>query len=96
LITSKMDYQLGLKEQIVIAPDLDFIIYPNPAKNILNIKGENFSNSTTFEMRDLNGRVVKRFKNETQIDISGVDNGIYLVSRMEKNKVIQTKKIVVH
>lgn len=95
LVTSKMDYQLGLKERLLTAPNLDFTIYPNPARSVLNMKGENFSNSTAFEMRDLNGRVVKRFNNEEQVDISMVHNGIYLVSRIEKGQVIQTKKLVV-
>lgn len=95
VVTSKMDYQLGVKEQLSLAPNLDFTIYPNPAKNILNVKGENFSNSTAFEIRDLNGRIVKRFTSEEQVDISTVNNGIYLVSRVEKGQVIQTKKLVV-
>ncbi|RYM33804.1 T9SS type A sorting domain-containing protein [Brumimicrobium glaciale] len=96
LVTSKMDYQLGIKERILTAQNLDFTIYPNPTRNILNIKGENFSNSTAFEIRDLNGRIVTRFTNEEQVDISMVHNGIYLVSRIEKGQVIQTKKLVVH
>lgn len=95
VITSKMDYQLGVKNQVLADLNLDFTIYPNPARNILNIKGENFSSSTVFEMRDLNGRIVKRFTSEEQVDISMVHNGIYLVSRIEKGQVIQTKKLVV-
>lgn len=95
VVTSKMDYQLGVKEQQILAPNLDFTIYPNPAKNTLNVKGENFSNTTAFEIRDLNGRIVKRFTNEEAVDISMIRNGIYLVSRIEKEQVIQTKKLVV-
>ncbi|WP_107040169.1 T9SS type A sorting domain-containing protein [Brumimicrobium mesophilum] len=95
VITSKMDYQLGVKEQLNLAPNLDFTIYPNPTRNILNVKGENFSTKTTFEISDLNGRVVKRFNSDKQVDVSMIHSGIYLVNRLEKGQIIQTKKLVV-
>src|SRR5690554_2503276 len=96
LITSKMDYQLGVKNNTLPAQNVDFTIYPNPAKDYLKIKTENSSTLTKYEIRDLNGRVVICFENEKQINISNIENGIYLVSRLEKGQVVKTKKLVVH
>ncbi|RFC53485.1 T9SS type A sorting domain-containing protein [Brumimicrobium aurantiacum] len=96
VVTSKMDYQLGIKTNEIEKVDQAFLLYPNPAHEILNIEGENITQSTTFEMRDLNGRLLKQFSSTTQIDISNVENGIYLINRLEKGQVIKTKKLVVH
>ncbi|WP_158276179.1 T9SS type A sorting domain-containing protein [Brumimicrobium oceani] len=95
LVSSKLDYQLGLEKRTLSTPDFEFTLYPNPASSVLSIKGENFNHSTSFEMRDLNGRIVKRFNSKEQIDISMIHQGIYLVNRLEKGQVIQTKKLVV-
>lgn len=54
-------------------------IYPNPANNILNIelpdsKEANFS----FEISNSMGRSVLKVNNERKIDVSGLQNGVYL------------------
>ncbi|QIY89984.1 M20/M25/M40 family metallo-hydrolase [Chryseobacterium gallinarum] len=54
-------------------------IYPNPASSILNIefpgsKESNFS----FEMKNLMGRTVLKANNETRINVSNLENGIYI------------------
>ncbi len=57
-------------------------IFPNPANNILNIKGTNAINAVTIY--DLNGRLLKQLsfpqaKNTHQIDIDRLSNGIYFL-----------------
>ncbi|MCL8538035.1 M20/M25/M40 family metallo-hydrolase [Chryseobacterium gallinarum] len=54
-------------------------IYPNPASSILNIefpgsKESNFS----FEMKNLMGRTVLKTNNETRINVSNLENGVYI------------------
>ena len=95
IVTSKMDYQLGVKEQVIVEKDYDFTIYPNPTKNSVNIKVIHPSNTTQFEIQDLNGRIVLQSDGETQLDISHLQSGIYLVSRKEGNQVLKVKKLVV-
>lgn len=53
--------------------------YPNPANNLLNIelsdlKAKNFS----FEITNLTGRSLLKVDNETKINVSTLENGIYL------------------
>ncbi|AKK74197.1 leucyl aminopeptidase [Chryseobacterium gallinarum] len=54
-------------------------IYPNPASSVLNIefpgsKESNFS----FEMKNLMGRTVLKANNETRINVSNLENGVYI------------------
>ncbi|PLX02196.1 MAG: hypothetical protein C0595_11755 [Marinilabiliales bacterium] len=76
-------------------------IFPNPVKNKLNI----IINIVKWQqrqliIRDINGREVI---NENiapgsanhQLDVSTLENGIYVVSLLEKGKLLQTEKVVV-
>ena len=70
-------------------------IYPNPTKNILNIKLKNYNNAQV-NIYDLNGRVVLK-QNLTSdisvIDIQKLNSGLYLLKMNTKNKTI-TKRII--
>ncbi|MFP3831281.1 M28 family peptidase [Chryseobacterium sp. SIMBA_028] len=53
--------------------------YPNPANNLLNIelsdlKAKNFS----FEITNLTGRSLLKVNNETRINVSALENGVYI------------------
>jgi hypothetical protein len=68
------------------------IIYPNPAKDVLKI--DNVNNADIYIYNTI-GQMVKRFSNvvgNTEINISDLNNGMYIV-RIQKEKSIQTKKI---
>ena len=53
-------------------------IYPNPTSNILNIDIQNTSNFET-EIYDVVGKKVALFKNQKTVDISNLNNGMYLI-----------------
>lgn len=69
--------------------------YPNPAKNILNLKIDNSIKSFTFEITDMNGnQILFNTENNHQIDISHLQPGVYLgIVTADKDKV--TKKIII-
>ncbi|MFC0343959.1 M28 family peptidase [Epilithonimonas hispanica] len=69
--------------------------YPNPAKNILNLKIDNSVKNFTFEMIDMNGNHILTSKdNSHQINISQLKPGVYLgTMTIENNKI--TKKIII-
>jgi hypothetical protein len=96
LITSKLDYQLGVKQHVTEIINYDFNIYPNPSNSIVNFEITNPNADTEFEIRDLNGRVVKQIFGQMQTDVSNLQSGIYLVNRLENKQIIKTKKLVVH
>jgi hypothetical protein len=65
-------------------------IFPNPVKNIFQIKGDNISE---IEILNLAGVVVLKNSNYTRVDMSEQKNGIYLVRIKQGNKTV-VKKLV--
>ncbi|NQU87770.1 MAG: T9SS type A sorting domain-containing protein [Mariniphaga sp.] len=73
----------------LIAENENFEIFPNPAKDLVNIKGNEFKE---FEIRTLSGKLI--LKGESPIvNISKISNGIYLLSVIHE-KGITIKKLV--
>lgn len=74
-----------------------FNIYPNPSNNTINIEFEAVSNQYDLKIIDITGRVVKSSEKinsiKTTLNISDLENGIYLISVFDgKNSI--TKKII--
>ena len=61
--------------------NVEFNIYPNPAKNFVNITGQNIS---TIKITDLNGKILILKKNinsnNSTINLEGLSKGLYLVN----------------
>ncbi|MDL2290279.1 leucine-rich repeat protein [Paludibacteraceae bacterium OttesenSCG-928-F17] len=53
-----------------------FIVYPNPAKDIVNIENANVQKATIY---DLSGKFIKEAFNANQIDIKGIEAGSYIL-----------------
>ena len=56
--------------------------YPNPTENKLTISIENIDGDVSFIITDLSGKVVNTGstkQQETVVDLSSVQNGIYLL-----------------
>ena len=71
----------------------DLVLYPNPAKDLINIQlpaGFELIQKTLF---DVNGRVINTGGNELFLDISGVQNGIYFM-KLETSEGIFVKRVV--
>lgn len=83
--------------------DVSFILYPNPAKDLLRIKfaEKNVSDIEIF-ITDIIGnviinKIVQVYPNETaSIDISHLSDGIYFVRSLSGNKSITQKLVVRH
>ena len=75
-----------------------FKVYPNPASDLVAIKGTNGSMFTSVQAFDITGRVVYASDatgNSLSIDVSNWNNGIYLVQIATENGV-QVKRIIVN
>jgi len=72
----------------------DIKIYPNPAKNILNITAGDNENHT-YSIKDMNGKTILQntFIGKTQLDIT-LPKGIYMVEVQSVN-AIKVEKLVV-
>ncbi len=82
-----------------IENDNDFQIYPNPAKNHINIfnKNSDFANSVEkIEIFDSSGlKVLEKNKETKTIDINKLNNGIYIVHLNISGQNIVKKLIII-
>lgn len=56
----------------------EMTIYPNPAKDSLNLKLPKVAKNFSFELTDLLGHSFLKTENQTKINISGIAKGVYL------------------
>lgn len=77
-------------------------IFPNPAKNILNLDFSNLAHDSSIEINiyDLQGKIVmSKFRTENPIntiDISALQNGFYILKIQTENATQLTKKFVIN
>ena len=55
-----------------------FVIYPNPAQNVLHLQSNNFTTIKAVKIYDLQGKVVLQDTNDT-INVSNLSKGLYIV-----------------
>ncbi|MDC0637436.1 T9SS type A sorting domain-containing protein [Flavobacteriaceae bacterium] len=102
LFYSAGDYGSGTREtfgyQVALGVNdnasIGAIVYPNPAKNTLNISG---AESASIDIYDVTGRVVMQrgqLDNNAALDISSLNTGVYFV-RLVNNGQTQTEKLIV-
>ena len=98
LSASIVDYKIAWYENLTILGIEDnnisgFSIYPNPTRTIFNINSNNIE-IKKIEIYDVLGKKVwVTIENNTQIDISSLDNGLYIVNIQTKQGVL-VKKVV--
>lgn len=83
-------------EDILVSKMLESVeFYPNPAKNILNVKMAGNSKAFTFELTDMSGnQILIKKQNINSVDISHLTPGIYLGTISIDDKRI-SKKIII-
>jgi hypothetical protein len=67
------------------------VAYPNPVKDVLNVKG---SSNADITIRNIEGRVVKSVTNASQVSVSDLASGIYSVT-IKSGKEVSTQKVVI-
>jgi len=89
----------GTTNTTEIKKQSSFKVYPVPAKSNLNFAVESFSGKTNIKIINLTGQTLKSFNAETfdsnvQIDISGLNPGMYIISATNNGKIITGKFLV--
>lgn len=76
-------------------------VYPNPATDVINVVLSDFDADLSIEVIDMNGRVVKTQGvlatsgiNETQVNVNGLNSGMYIV-RVSGNQTVATAQVLV-
>lgn len=77
--------------------DSQFAVFPNPAKNTLNISNSVNASIQNIELTDINGRSIKNIKvdnlTETQLNISDISQGVYML-RIVSDRGSLVKKVI--
>ncbi len=103
--TNTVDGTLTLTNAFRIATGIDetqnnfssIHIYPNPAKELINISFEQQSSAVTISIFDMTGRLSKSVntnKNSTLMDVSDLENGIYFIAISGKDFTASRKLII--
>ena len=78
----------------------NFLIYPNPATDLVQISlNTNSGNIESIVIFDVLGKVVKKVEdvnsNQTNINVSELSSGVYMIEVTTENKLKQVKKLVI-
>ncbi len=76
----------------------NLVIYPIPAKEYFFVRCSNYNKNLRLQISSSSGAMIKSLRIEseiTKIETESWSNGIYYVSLMENNKVVNTVKIIV-
>ncbi|MCX8532541.1 M28 family peptidase [Chryseobacterium luquanense] len=69
-------------------------IYPNPAKDFLNLELPKTVKNFSFELINLPGQMIMKTENESKINISGIVKGVYLAKITANNHTVVRKVII--
>ena len=74
--------------------NIDFTIYPNPATRNAKISISDITKSTTVQVLDNTGRIVKTlsFKTSNTIEINDLERGVYRVQLLDTNSGVKVTK----
>jgi hypothetical protein len=82
---------IGIPTAVKTVKGESLVAYPNPVKDVLNVKG---STNADITIRTIEGRVVKSVTNASSIGVSDLANGIYSVT-IKSGKEVSTQKVVI-
>jgi hypothetical protein len=71
-------------------PDNDVLFYPNPATKILYLTSPDLN----VEIYDLKGRLLLNKENQNEIDLTGINTGLYVIRIRKNNDVISRKLLI--
>jgi len=89
------DITIGQDSDMFLTNRNKMFIYPNPANEFLHLRFSD-EDANLIEIYDGNGQIAKRIKSEfNTINISDLDQGIYLVKVYFSNSVVNEKLTVI-
>lgn len=92
-----LDEDLLSVEEVFPIFDNFMEVYPNPIKNILNVKFNNENQKISYSITDLSGKTLlnsETTNQNLQLDLSGYPSGVYFLKAQKNNniKVIKIQK----
>ncbi len=74
--------------------EVSLLIFPNPSKEVINIRLSGNSRIENSILIDINGKEIKQFGNESELSIFGVPNGLYFL-QVATNKEVTAKRVMI-
>lgn len=98
-INSTLNTVEGSTLAVTSISNSNFAVYPNPAKNTINIQQNNSASASLakVEIYDLNGRMVlekNNVVNEQSINVEKLSTGTYILLLIDSNSKRYTQKII--
>lgn len=92
---SCLDLTVGLNKLITPETKNDFIVYPNPANDYIEIKTDNNSKIQGYEIIDITGRMISNGAFNGPIHIQHLNKGVYVI-KVQVNGSTVCKKFIKH
>jgi hypothetical protein len=74
----------------------DFKVYPNPGQGNITVAIPSSTSKAMVRVEDMSGRIIQEYRNvTTQVKLSPMKPGLYLVRYIETNGHSQSKKLVI-
>lgn len=86
----------GIANSISEVNSIEFVVYPNPANDLINIKHA-FSEPTFVYVTDISGRIIlesNQVQQSEQISLSGLKKGIYIIQLNSGDKKLNKRIIL--
>lgn len=83
---------LTINEVLAIEDKVTIEVYPNPATNFIRV---NSAEVNSIEVLDMNGRVIKSIPVSSNMEVSELNQGIYMLRLMDHDgKVLSTNRLI--
>lgn len=96
--TEEASHNISTKEGYVSVEEMTnetYQVYPNPVKDVLTIEGENLEQVNVFNTMGQLLKTVKCIGNVVNVNVSDLQNGMYIVNVIDNNGEVSSKKVSV-
>ena len=90
-VMGKYGYFIGVDENQEVALN----VYPNPVQNVVHIDGLDESLCDEILISDITGRIVKRYPFSNELNVSDLQNGVYMIRIINKDGSNNTSKLLI-
>ena len=92
-VMGKNAYFVGIDENEDVSGKME--LYPNPANNVVRIVGVDDVMANEIVIYDMTGRVIKQYQYCNELNISDLQNGIYLLRVVMSDGSFETSKLLI-
>jgi len=93
MFTTTWDFVSDVKDVKSISKNNDLVVYPNPAKDFINIKLNN-SDIINVKVYSLNGAIINEYSKKNVLNISDYKQGQYILKVVADNEIIHSATFI--